>query len=103
MFKKLIYVIILFVFTLSSCEEGIFPQTEKTELPAGHNYPEKTAYHMKDKFYPYGYNIETGEQNCASVRCHQPNLKGGISRENNKIKYAPSCYQCHGKLWYNKE
>ncbi len=95
---------ILVVLLFAACEGGPFPSETKNQLPDGHVVRVKTAFHKEALFYPYGYDIKTGESNCASSRCHQPNLRGGIARDDNGvIKYAPSCYQCHTKLWFNSD
>ncbi len=94
---------IIFAFILLSCEGSFFPNEDKRELPEGHTVRLKTAFHKESFFYPYGFDTKTGEVNCASSRCHHFDLRGGIARYNNKIKFAPSCYQCHGKLWYNSD
>lgn len=95
---------IIFAFILLSCEGGFFPSEDKSELPEGHTVQLKTAFHKESFFYPYGFDTKTGEINCASSRCHHSDLRGGIARDNkNRIKLAPSCYQCHGKLWYNSD
>lgn len=97
-----LYVILACV--LLSCESGFFPNEDKKGLPEGHIVRLKTAFHKESFFYPYGFDIRTGEVNCASSRCHHSDLRGGIARDNNdRIKLAPSCYQCHGKLWYNSD
>jgi hypothetical protein len=97
-----LYIIVAFI--LLSCESGFFPNEDKRELPEGHIVRLKTAFHKESFFYPYGLNTKTGEVNCASSSCHRSDLRGGIARHShNRIKLAPSCYQCHGKLWYNSD
>lgn len=96
------YFLILIVafLTLTSCEEGAF-SSEKVSLPTDHTENQDGFFHKPGAEFPFSFDENDGNMNCASSKCHQEDLKGGKAKINDKKTVAPSCYQCHGKLWYD--
>jgi hypothetical protein len=78
---------------------GGFPTETKGTVPSDHTRLRGNALHKNNERFPYSFDVNTGEVNCAGERCHHNDLRGGSSRVNNNWYVAPSCYQCHGKVW----
>lgn len=95
---KKIILLIFFTVIVISCGEGILG-LDKFGVPVDHTELQHGALHKPNMEYPYAFDWSTNEINCASSRCHHEDLKGGRARVNGKFYSAPSCYQCHGKLW----
>ncbi len=81
------------LFLLIGCD--IF---NKTGLPEDHGNVMEGIHHGEDADEPF----DDDEEGCSSSSCHQRDLKGGISDVDGKPAIAPSCFQCHGKLWKGK-
>lgn len=71
---------------------------QKTGLPEGHNTIIEGVYHGEEPNEPF----DDGDEGCASSDCHQSDLKGGVAEIKGKKVVAPSCFQCHGKVWERK-
>ncbi|MBI5323671.1 MAG: hypothetical protein HZB41_00020 [Ignavibacteriae bacterium] len=94
-----LYLLIFSVWFTFSCEDG-FPTELKKNLPEGHNEQKGIAFHKSGLEYPYAYDSSRGESNCAGAKCHHNDLRGGIAESNSIPVVSPSCYQCHGKIWF---
>ncbi len=97
--KYILRIITVFVLLMTtSCEDG-FPTQDKPNLLSDHNDKKGIAFHKSGAEYPYSYD-NTWQSSCAGASCHQSGLVGGLVLLDNKRHKAPSCYQCHGKLWH---
>ena len=71
-----------------SCD-GLFPTASKSGVPDDHKQNYGGSLHKGDE--------EEGPDECDD--CHSLDLRGKVSRINGVYRWAPSCYQCHGKVW----
>ena len=94
--KRIFYIILVFTL-LMSCDN--FLNQKVANLPADHTNLKGYAYHKRGSDYPFGYDSVSSDLRCAGTKCHHADLKGGIAKVDNVWYVAPSCYQCHGKLW----
>ncbi len=94
--RIIFYIIILFL--LMGCN-GVFPTETKKPVPADHTRLLGNALHKPGERDPYSYDHVSGESNCASAKCHHSDLRGGLSQVNGVWTTAPSCYECHSRLW----
>lgn len=67
----------------------------KSGLPERHNSIMEGVFHGERAEEPF----ENGDDGCASTDCHQPDLRGGVAKVDGKKVIAPSCFQCHGRVW----
>ncbi len=92
--------VVAIVLLIAGCDFP-FPRAEKPGLPKGldaHTEKLGTAFHkpgFKDPLSPVS--------GCSSGLCHQSSLKGGAAFIEGRDRIAPSCYQCHGDLWNEKD
>ena len=91
---KLIRILNIAFFVLSmgfiySCD-GIFPSASKPNVPDDHTTNYGGILHK-------GNREEANPDECND--CHTLDLRGKVTRINGVYTWAPSCYQCHGKLW----
>jgi hypothetical protein len=96
--KKQSIFIIIMLLMIWGCSGG-FPTETKKPVPSDHSRLIGTALHKNGQREPYAFDPVTGESNCASAKCHHSDLRGGLSQVNGVWTTAPSCYECHGKLW----
>lgn len=104
---KFISVTITFSIILCGCN-GVYPAESPQNMPQGsdaHTHLFTYAFHKPNYRYPYGYDSVSGGMNCARSTCHQADLRGGIASffigDSVHHAIAPSCYQCHGKIWFD--
>lgn len=100
--KKLIFYLtftgICAIF-ITGCEMIYFP-AEKN-LPAGKDaHTEAKGFSFHKPGYKTPFAPESG---CSSSLCHRSDLRGGVAFVEGKERIAPSCYQCHGAEWENKD
>jgi len=94
----LIFQIIFFLTQMQGCDD-FFPTQAKGSLPKDHTLRIKSAVHKPGREYPFGFDSVLKDYNCAGRRCHHTDLQGGTAKIDDLWTVAPSCYQCHGKLW----
>jgi hypothetical protein len=96
--KHILSIIATFILLITtSCEDG-FPTQDKPNLLSDHNEKRGIAFHKHGERYPFSYD-SVWQTNCAGASCHQSDLNGGLVLLDGKRHKAPSCYQCHSKLW----
>jgi len=91
---KLIKILFIPLFFVSmgliySCD-GLFPSAAKSNVPADHTTNFGGILHK-------GSKEESNPDECDD--CHTLDLRGKVTKINGVYTWAPSCYQCHGKLW----
>ncbi len=100
---KNIILILLASFIVISCEDDGGIGGSKPAIPSDHKESQEGIMHKEGYEYPFGLDKTSGEPNCSGARCHGEKLKGGPARFLiDNVVYlgvAPSCYQCHGKIW----
>lgn len=92
-----IFLAILALFTLaaivSSCD-GIFPTAPRDGLPSDHTKNNRGIMHRET-----GGEIEFDD----CIECHTDDIKGMSVNINGVYRWTPSCIQCHGRNWENKD
>ncbi|MCB0717886.1 MAG: hypothetical protein KDD65_05545 [Bacteroidetes bacterium] len=93
----LLGLILIGLTVLTGCD-GVFPSAPKYGPPADHTVSKSGALHKAGLKNP-----TTAEAGCSAAECHHSDLRGGMAIVENELFVAPSCYQCHGEKWNERD